>query len=272
MSETDAKLADDLVERITSLVVERLRNHNSLSNPPASAPEEKPKAPTSTPAATAKPANNMGPSERVMTSRLLTLESLQGSLSGVKTIRVPRSTIVTPSVRDELRKKGIRLIVDEATTLVASNQQIPVAAAPVGANPLMGGGQAVNHAAPVASGTVCIAACCESRVADAAVSALAKNIPGSHVQYFANLSELIAALKNDPGAGRAILLTDNPHVALWQLNQTACFQAAWSQQASQIAQICETMQADILVLDPRINSLFELKQMAIQFVRRMGGH
>ena len=45
----------------------------------------------------------------VITQRLVTLASLEGRLNGVSRLRVPSQAIVTPAVKDELKKRGIRL-------------------------------------------------------------------------------------------------------------------------------------------------------------------
>lgn len=41
--------------------------------------------------------------------RLVTLEQLRGRLDQVRTVEVPRGTVVTPAVKDELRQRGIQL-------------------------------------------------------------------------------------------------------------------------------------------------------------------
>ena len=43
-------------------------------------------------------------------SRMVTLESIAGRLHGAKQLTVPLGALVTPSVRDELRRKGVALV------------------------------------------------------------------------------------------------------------------------------------------------------------------
>jgi hypothetical protein len=44
-----------------------------------------------------------------LSERLVTLATLDGRLSGVSRVIVPMRAVVTPAVRDELRRKNIRL-------------------------------------------------------------------------------------------------------------------------------------------------------------------
>jgi hypothetical protein len=48
-------------------------------------------------------------------SRVVTLESIAGRLTGAKQLMVPPGALVTPSVRDELRRKGVVLVRGTAT-------------------------------------------------------------------------------------------------------------------------------------------------------------
>ena len=47
--------------------------------------------------------------ELTVSDRLVTLATLQGKLDGIKHVIVPRRSVVTPSVRDELNQRMIEL-------------------------------------------------------------------------------------------------------------------------------------------------------------------
>jgi len=52
--------------------------------------------------------------ELKITERVVTLRSIDGRLSGVKRLVVQRGAVVTPAVKDELRKRKIELVVQAA--------------------------------------------------------------------------------------------------------------------------------------------------------------
>ena len=52
---------------------------------------------------------NPEPATLHITDRLLTLASLDGKLTGIRTILVPKQTVVTPAVKDFLRKQKVAL-------------------------------------------------------------------------------------------------------------------------------------------------------------------
>jgi hypothetical protein len=87
------------IERIVREVIAKLGAASPQAVPPASA----------APASVASPpaARDVGVS---VDSRVVTLESIAGKLRGAKQLTVPPGALVTPSVRDELRRKGIELV------------------------------------------------------------------------------------------------------------------------------------------------------------------
>ena len=69
-----------------------------------SAPVAAPSPPAAPPPMPAAHSNDL-----VIDARVVTLESIAGRLNGAKQLVVPPGALVTPSVRDELRRRGIEL-------------------------------------------------------------------------------------------------------------------------------------------------------------------
>ena len=95
----DTPFQADFVELIVREVIRRLRESGvtvATTN-----------APTAREVSSAT-SNNLV--ELGLTERLVTLETLRDRLQGVKRLTVGKKAIVTPAVRDELKKKKIELI------------------------------------------------------------------------------------------------------------------------------------------------------------------
>jgi hypothetical protein len=90
------------IERIVREVMAQLKV--------ASAPAAAPAAPVSAPPA-ALPKNH---GDLFIDSRVVTLQSVAGRLNGAKQLVVAPGALVTPSVRDELRRRGIELVQQNA--------------------------------------------------------------------------------------------------------------------------------------------------------------
>jgi hypothetical protein len=99
------------IERIVREVMAQLKHVAQ----PAAAP-----APLPTP----QPAPAVHSSDLVIDSRIVTLDSIVGRLNGAKQIIVPPGALVTPSVRDELRRRGVELRRETAAKEV--NSRAPV--------------------------------------------------------------------------------------------------------------------------------------------------
>ena len=88
------------IEIIVQVVLDRLRERGLV-------------AATSDKSAPAFPACTSDGIRRI-SERVVTLQSLGGSLQDVRVVQVPSHAVVTPSVRDELRQRGIALRQDDA--------------------------------------------------------------------------------------------------------------------------------------------------------------
>jgi hypothetical protein len=96
---------------VDKLVREVLASLGAAPEPSSPDVEEQESAP-------AGPSESNG--ELVVLSQVVTMSELEGRLGGVRGLIVPPGAIVTPSVRDELHRKNIRLVFD---------QPVPVATA-----------------------------------------------------------------------------------------------------------------------------------------------
>ena len=89
---SDARFDADFVERIVREVIRRLLERGV----------------TVAPAGRAAVASS-GSTELALTGKLVTMETVRDRLAGVLRVTVARTTIVTPAVRDELKKRKIEL-------------------------------------------------------------------------------------------------------------------------------------------------------------------
>ncbi len=99
---------------IETVVAEVLRRLRQLASADASAvsppvPTASPVAATPTPAAPVPPAVARQPDELVLDESVVTLQMLEGRLKQIHRVLVRPRAVVTPSVRDELKKRNIRL-------------------------------------------------------------------------------------------------------------------------------------------------------------------
>jgi hypothetical protein len=77
------------VERIVVEVIRRLRAMEASAAPAAPAPVGH---------------------DLVLTERVITMQTIDGRLAGVQRLLVPPKAVVTPAVRDELKKQKIELV------------------------------------------------------------------------------------------------------------------------------------------------------------------
>lgn len=171
--------------------------------------------------------------------RTITLGLVQGRLQGIKEVLVPAGAVVTPSVRDELRKRQIPLRV-----------QNPAAdAAPQPAGLVLG------VAGPTAVAEAALAVV-------QAESAAAKRIAGDGVLDVVQQVTQIMGDHNQIG----LLLTDRPAVALCLANRHRRIRAAWGVNAAAVRQSAGLIGANLLVVDPSQHGLFELRGIIRAFV------
>ena len=92
------------IERLVRAVLAELGHApQAAATPPAAAEPAKP-------APVAKAEKPASPGELVLTGRVITLAALGERLASVRRLVVPPRAIVTPSVRDELRRRNVELV------------------------------------------------------------------------------------------------------------------------------------------------------------------
>lgn len=192
---------------------------------------------TQPPAPAASPAPRQG--QLRLEQRTITLGLVQGRLKGIHEVLVPAGAVVTPSVRDELRKRQIRL-------------QIQDAAASAGPPPA---GLVLGVAGPA---TVAEAALAVVQ----AESAAAQRIDGPCVvEVVRQVTQIVAG---DDQLG--LVLTNAPAVALCLANRQSRIRAAWGVNTASVRQSARMLGANLLVVDPSQHGLYELRGMVRAFV------
>ena len=200
-------------QNIEWLVAEVLRRLRLL----ADAPEEPPRD------AENPPATDLPEGDLVINARVVTLREIEGRLPNVRRVLVGQRAVVTPSVKDELRKKHIRL----------EHQ----AAAPAGQ-------------APAAELTV--ARCTHTVEAAREVSKLTYP-PGASVIAFDDLKSAAQTLATCVADTKkiALLLTDDPLSAICLANRFPSVRAARVQNSEEVAASVSAICANVIVVDPR---------------------
>jgi hypothetical protein len=183
-----------------------------------------------------------GPAQKtgdlVFESTLLTLASLEGKLHGVRRLLVPTKTVVTPAVRDELRKRKIRLEKGAVATACRTS-----------AAPLWIGQSTQSPEA--------------TRRAEALVEAQ------DHATCSASdlrlvIRQLVDAMDREPEL-TAILLTDQPLLAACLANRHAALRAVVGNSLDAARTAVRKIAANVLVVEPTCVTPFVWKQLIQSF-------
>lgn len=205
-----------------------------ISDSSAALPSARQQAPTP---ATSSPETG----ELTVSCPVVTMVQVGEKLEKIRRLVVPPQAVVTPSVRDELRRRNIALVYGcPATAPFAASARlvIMVLGARFDPVPLT---SALKHA-PVEV---------QTRKSDCVVGA----------------TDELADELSKPGT-LGLLVSTYPAVALCLANRHRGVRAVWGVDAGRLAADAASVGANLLVLDPRITSLFQLKQMTIQFCRQ----
>jgi len=178
-----------------------------------------------------------------LSGRVVTLASLDSRLAGVRQVVVAKGTVVTPAVRDELRKKKIKLEFSDN-----------------------------GHRANVSVGGVLLGMVEGSYDAAALLKAVSaevgetQRIDGScWIEVTRQMTEAIAG---ETKCG--VLVTCRATAAVCLANRTSGLRAALGVGTAAVKDATETIGANLLVVDPTASSLYELRGMVREFVR--GSH
>jgi hypothetical protein len=178
-----------------------------------------------------------------VSERVVTLAVLEGRLDRVKSILLRPDAVVTPSVHDELRRRG--LAVTRQTRRIGTDE---------------------NHSRSTGSLLVATA---DADVNSEAVWRIASELnpaferfgPGALVDLRGPLNACLAQ-----GAGAAIVATRKPSAALCLLNRWPGIRAALGLDGQSVREALAAIGANVLVVNPAATSVHQLREIFRIFV------
>jgi len=211
----------------------------AASPPPSGAPAPAAPSPAARPPSPSAPSSSNG--ELVVFSQVVTMSELEGRLVGVRRLIVPPQAVVTPSVRDELHRKGIALEYD-----------LPVPT----------------------SGAACVRLVMEvlgSRF-DPAPLVRALGSEGTEIETH-RTDCLVAATDRLAGevarpSTLGLIVSTHPAIALCLANRHPGVRAVWGIDAGTVDAGAASVGANVLVVCPKITSFFAMKQMVGRYCRK----
>jgi hypothetical protein len=196
----------------------------------------------STPAAAASPLAAPPPTpvaqsnDLVIDARVVTMESIAGRLNGTKQVMVPPGALVTPSVRDELRRRGIELRQECAVKKCKSLAPVLLVVGRTSSDPGLAVQMLRQEGIDVkAESTHCLIRATEMLAAAVAARAL------------------------------GVLWTRHAAVGLCLVNRNANLRAVLATSVPVTAKAVAAVGANVLVIDPTIGTMYEKKQVLRAF-------
>jgi ribose 5-phosphate isomerase RpiB len=174
-----------------------------------------------------------------LAGRTITMGLIAGRLGGVKEVLVPAGAVVTPSVRDELRKRQISLRTAGAQAAGAKNQ----AGLVVGV-----AGKADPTGAAVAA--VQVEAGATERIDNDCVLEVVRHV-----------TQAVAVRR-----GIGLVLTDRPAVAMCLANRQPSIRAAWGVNPASVRDATKLIGANLLIVNPNQHGVHELRGMIREFL------
>jgi len=216
------------IEAVVAEVIRRLRQLASADDraasvsPSASSSAAAPIPPA--PPALAPSAPTSQPDDLVLDEPVVTLQMLDGRLSQIHRVLVRRRAVVTPSVRDELRKRNIRLEHRQETT-----------------------------ATPPNAGELLIVRCGQSTAAAEAARELTTPA-GARVVVCDDLRSAAQTLASTVRDARRIgvLLTEETWLAASVVNRSAVVRGACVRSVDETRAAVASLGANVLIVDPAV--------------------
>jgi hypothetical protein len=174
-----------------------------------------------------------------LNARVITTALLAGRIDGIKRIVVPPRAVITPAVRDLLRKKQITLV---AATESAPNTQAGAELLVAVVDPAGQFGHALSAIGSEWNGA-------QRWDGDCVIRAV---------------REVTRAVVQRDAAG--IILTRQPSLALCQSNRRASVRAAWGTSVAAVKEALQSIGANVLVVDPTLHGVPELRGILREFV------
>ena len=185
-------------------------------------------------------ASQEGNDELVVSARVVTMTELGNRIERVRRVVVPMQAVVTPSVRDELRRKNIALVYEQ-----------PRPEPP--------------------AGTARLVLIAVGRSFDPAGLVTALRQEGLEVDprrsdcLLASSDELARELAG--GRTLGVMLTSQPAIGLCLANRLSGVRAVLGTGAEETAAAAASVGANLLVAAPRARTFFELKHLVGEFAR-----
>ncbi len=211
------------IEQIVAEVVRRLRLLADAPTAAVSRPQESHAPVAAAPSAAAPSAATLRQSDDlVLDARVVTTATVHGRLAGVRRVLVQQGAVVTPSVKDDLRKRGIRLEVCTAAECGPAGADLTVV----------------------------------RFLRSPAASRAAATLPlpsGGREQLCEELGPAVRCAAESVSDARqvAVVLTDEALAAVCLLNRRPQLRAAQARSADEAKQAVRTIGANVLVVDPR---------------------
>jgi ribose 5-phosphate isomerase RpiB len=176
--------------------------------------------------------------------RVVTLAKLDGRLEGVQRIVVPHKAVITPAVRDELRRQNVTLVRCDASPRASETRDelwIGVAANNFNPAALI---QAMDHSGITVG-----------QVGNGDVQG----------QLLETTQQLVTRIRGHQQ--RTVLLTTEPAVALCVANRSRGVRAALGTDVASVSAAVAAIGSNLLVVDPTARSVYELRSMLQEFHR-----
>jgi hypothetical protein len=176
----------------------------------------------------------------VLSSRLVTLEEIDGRLAGIRQVVVTPQAVVTPAVRDALRQRNITLLRASTTVKTATTSlRLFVVAAGAKTDPKLLAGAFTDGGVTVE----CYSTKCLLDATDRLAAELAK-------------AETLG-----------LLLSPHTAAAMCLANRLSGVRAVLGNNTGSLAADLGAVGANLLVVDPQKVGMFKLTQMAGEFCR-----
>jgi hypothetical protein len=177
-----------------------------------------------------------------LNDRVVSLALIGERLAGIRRLCVPAGAVVTPAVRDELRRRQIELTYAAAADAAGARRLLLVGAADGGYD------------------------------RPAALRAIAAEAGGAEELGSRGLEPLVRDLAQRIAASTkpAVLLTDQPLAAVCLANRQRGVRAVWGESLRTVDRAADSLGANLLVLDPAAQGVAELRSLVRRFLQ--GSH
>jgi hypothetical protein len=183
---------------------------------------------------TQQPSSVVVSNELAIADHVVSASTLEGRLSGIQTLRVLRSSVVTPAARDLCRQAKVAIVKDE--NAVSSSSSIVKQDAAASTVP-----------SKVRPQRLIIAGSCQAMVAiEKQMCSKQANVRAQLHDDTAALREIANGLRNGHQAG--VLVAASPHAACWQAARDEKLRPAVVSQWSDLPAVLSEVPVNLLIL------------------------